>query len=370
MVKFVAHYFPQFYKFPGDNAWWDKGYTDWATVKGARALFNAHYQPRRPLDGKYYHLDDGRVMRWQNRLALAFGIYGFCFRHYWYNGRPLWEKPAQLFHGDRSLKLRYCLAWDNNPLINSGHDWDPAASKALQYGKVSDWQRHFTYVAPFFEDPRYITIDKKPVFLIGDSSHIPDAGHLLESWNALAIKRGFPGICFIQMLSHHPLDRRPLPFSAKLFCEPGYTIRHAMPEMKKGPSLQPHRDVANIIDTIDYIDYDDIYQALLLRPIGNEVLEIPGVFTDWDDSPRQSHRPIICSGSTPARFEAYLLQQIEKSLTQCDTNIIFINAWNAWAEGAYLEPDAIWGNGYLEVIKGAKERSYGLDLPLFYRTVF
>ena len=370
MVKIVVHYLPQFYEFPGNTAWWDKGYTDWAIVKGARALFKAHYQPRRPLDGKYYRLDDGRVLKRQNRLALAFGIYGFCFRHYWYNGRPLWEKPAELFHSDRSFKLRYCLAWDNNPLINRGHGQDPAVSKAQQYGTASDWQRHFSYVAPFFEDSRYMKIDKKPVFLIGDSSHIPEVGHLLDSWTALAIKRGFPGICFIQMLSHHPLDRRSLPFSAKLFCEPGYTIRHAMPPLKKDPSLQPSRDAANIIDAIDYIDYDDIYQAMLRRPVGKEVLEIPGVFTDWDDSPRKGHRITVCSGSTPARFEAYLLQQIEKSLSQFETNMIFVNAWNAWADGAYLEPDKRYGSGYLEAIKGAKERSYGLDLPLFYRTIF
>jgi len=370
MVKIVAHYLPQFYEFSGNSAWWHKGHTDWTAVQGARPLFKTHYQPRRSLNGKYYRLDDGQVLKWQARLALAYGIYGFCFWHYWYNGKPLWEKPTEFFHSDPSLKLRYCLAWDNNPSTKTEPFRDQRPSMEQQYGKAPDWQRHFSYVAQFFEDPRYIKIDQKPVFLINDSNHIADAGHLLESWDTLAINRGFPGICFIQMLSHQPLDRRSLPFSAKLYCEPGYTIRHGMPPLKKDTSLRSGHNVENLVDSIDHVDYDDIYKSLLQRPVGKDVLEIPGVFTDWDDSPRQDHNATVCSGSTPARFETYLLRQIERSLAQFDTNIIFVNAWNAWADGAYLEPDERYGNSYLEAIKGAKERSYGLDLPLFYRTIF
>ena len=377
MVKIVAHYLPQFYESPENNGWWVKGGSDWAVVKGARPLFKGHDQPRRPLGGKYYRLDDGEVMRWQVWSALEHGIYGFCFRHYWFNGRPLWEKPAELLLSDRSLKLPFCFAWANGPGTQTGYRRDRAAFLEQQYGQDQERQRHFSYMVPFFEDPRYIKIDKKPVFLILDSSHIPEAGRLLESWNALAVKRGFPGIYFIQMLSHRSLDRRSLPFSAKLYHEPGYTIGHTLhPPGKFRRSLiaavrrgincspLPFHYVKNIID------YDEIYHSLLRRSPGKGVREIPGVFTDWDDSPRRGYDSVVCSGSTPAKFEEYLLQQIKRCFSPFDSGMIFINAWNAWADGATLEPDERVGSGYLEAVSGAKKRSLGLDLPLFYRTLF
>ena len=308
MIKIVAHYLPQFYEIPENNAWWGKGTTDWAAVKGARPLFKGHDQPRRPLGGKYYRLDDGEVLRWQARLALEHGLYGFCFRHYWFNGRPFWEKPAELLLADRSLKFPFCFAWANEPWTKTGGQ-DQTVLMEQQYGNNLDWQSHFSYVAPFFEDPRYIKIDKKPVFLILDSNHIPEAGSLLESWNAFAVKRGFSGIYFIQMLSRRPLDRRSLPFSAKLYCEPGYTIGHDMP---------PHGgNTSTMMKSINPCSGE--------TP-GKGVREIPGVFTDWDDSPRRGHDSIVCSGSTPAKFEEYLLQQIKRCFSPFDSDMLFINS--------------------------------------------
>ena len=118
------------------------------------------------------------------------------------------------------------------------------------------------------------------------------------------------------------------------------------------------------------IDYDEIYESLLQRLPGKGGREIPGVFTDWDDSPRRGCDATICSGSTPAKFEEYLLRQIARSATLFDSELLFINGWNGWADGAYLEPDERAGSGYLKAVKGAKERCLGLDLPLFYRTLF
>jgi hypothetical protein len=105
-------------------------------------------------------------------------------------------------------------------------------------------------------------------------------------------------------------------------------------------------------------------------PPCKDVREIPGVFTDWDDTPRQGYDSVVCSGSTPAKFEEYLLQQIKRCFSPFDSDMIFIHGWNAWADGAYLEPDERVGSGYLEAVSGAKKRSLGLDLPLFYRTLF
>ena len=207
MIKILAHYLPPFYEIPQNNGWCGKGTTDWAAVKGARPLFKGHDQPRRPLGGNYYSLEDSEVLRWQARLALEHGLYGFCFRHYWFNGRPLWEKPAELLLADRSLNLPFCFAWGDEPWAKTG-DRGQAVSMDQEYGKEQDWQNHFSYVAPFFEDSRYIKIDKKPVFIISDSSRISEAERLLESWNDCALKRGFPGLYFIQMLSHHSLDHQ------------------------------------------------------------------------------------------------------------------------------------------------------------------
>jgi hypothetical protein len=353
MVKIIAHYLPQFHAIPENNEWWGKDYTDWSAIKGARPLFKGHDQPRRPLGGHYYSLDDVEVLRWQARLALEHGIYGFCFRHHWFNGKLLWEKPAELLLSDKELKLPFCFAWANKSLTRAGYGQDNAVLIEQLYGQPQDWENHFSYVARFFEDPRYIKIDKKPAFLILDSSSIPECGHLLESWNDWAVERGFPGLYFIQILSRAPIDRRPLPFSTKLYLEPGYTVQH---------TLHPH--------TSNIIDYDEIYQTILQRAPGPGGKEMLGVFTDWDNSPRRGTAPEICSGSTPAKFEEYLLKQIERSLSLFNGDLIFINGWNEWADGAYLEPDERSGTRYLEAVKKAARRSSGLNLPLFYRTIF
>ena len=162
-MKIIAFYLPQYHEIPENNKWWGKGFTEWVNVKKAHPLFEGHYQPRVPLNKNYYNLLDEEVQKWQVSLAKKYGIYGFCFYHYWFDGHLLLEKPVEQWLKNRDLDLPFCICWANENWTQAWVSKESTVLIAQKYGDKEMWRRHFEYLLPYFKDTRYIKENGRPL---------------------------------------------------------------------------------------------------------------------------------------------------------------------------------------------------------------
>lgn len=360
-MKIIAHHLPQYHSIPENDKWWGKGYTEWTAVKNARQLFRGHNQPRVPANNYYYNLLDDGVLNWQANLAKKYGIYGFCFYHYWFKGKLLLERPLEKMLESGEPDFPFCFSWANEPWTRTWYGQEKIILMPQDYGNKEDWKRHFDYLSKFFSDKRYIKVEGKPVFLIYNSTHIERCNEMIDYWRNIAPEFGFPGIHLIQTRSGLTFDTRTLNFDAEMYFEPGFTtnyclngfwrlLRKSKAFIKRNLNKLPlgNQRIENIIN------YDLVYKKILNRkPSGKKAYL--GVFTDWDNTPRRvcGTNSTIYIGSSPEKFEKYLVEQIVRSKEIFQSDMMFVNAWNEWGEGAYLEPDTYYGHRYLESVKKA-----------------
>ena len=114
-MKIIAFYLPQFHEIPENDEWWGKGFTEWVNVKKASPLYDGHEQPRVPLGGNYYNLLDDEVKVWQAQIAKKYGVYGFCYYHYWFNGKMVLEEPMEQMLKNKNIDMPFCICWANEP---------------------------------------------------------------------------------------------------------------------------------------------------------------------------------------------------------------------------------------------------------------
>jgi len=314
---------------------------------------------REPLNDNYYNILSLDIQKWQANIARKYGIYGFCYYHYWFKGKLLLEKPLEQVLKSKELDFPFCLSWANQSWTRTWYDDNETILMFQEYGNKKNWKEHFDYLLPIFQDKRYITINNKPIFLIYNSTDIDQCDAMIDYWQQLAKDNGLIGIYFINTLTGLPLDSRSLNFDAQMEFEPGYTTNHAMPMIwrilrrskagiKRG--INKRRFIEKKIENI--IDYDEIYKNIVKRKPNNQKTYL-GAFTDWDNSPRRKYKSIVYKGGNPEKFEKYLIMQINRSKKLYKNDLLFINAWNEWGEGAYLEPDKKFGFKYLEAVKNA-----------------
>lgn len=371
-MKLIAFYLPQFHAFPENDEWWGKGFTEWTNVKSAKPLFKGHYQPRVPLNKNYYDLTNVDALKWQADIAKKYGVYGFCYYHYWFDGHMLMEKPMELMLANREVDLPFCICWANE---NWTKAWAQHSRKVLiaqTYGDRDDWERHFNYLLPFFQDKRYIYKDGMPVFVIYRPELIPTLRPMLELWDKLAKKNGLKGIVY--MYQQHDYDHRTADtgdlFSYAIEYEPG-RVRGYYPKFPKKEQqicsfkISFRRGLNLLVNKLHLkqtklssvcYSYDDAWKRILaLKPTDNKLM--PGAFVDWDNTPRYKSRASIFQGATPEKFERYLTQQICHARDDYKKDMIFMFAWNEWGEGGYLEPDEKYGYGMLEAVHNALEKT-------------
>lgn len=197
-IKTIAFYLPQYHAIPENDWAWGVGFTEWTNVKKAKPLFEGHYQPRVPLENNYYNLLDERVLVEQSKTAQKYGIFGFCYYHYWFkNGKKLLEKPIEKMLQSKDVTIPYCLCWANE---NWTKKWDGSDNEVIvlqDYGGQNEWEKHFQYLLAYFRDKRYITINGKPVFLIYRPNIIPCIQKMLKFFERRALEVGLKGICFV-----------------------------------------------------------------------------------------------------------------------------------------------------------------------------
>ncbi|MCI8514244.1 MAG: glycosyl transferase [Lachnospiraceae bacterium] len=368
-MKLIAFYLPQYHTIPENDEWWGKGFTEWTNVKKAKPVRKGQVQPKIPLHENYYCLLDDEVKKWQAENAKKAGIYGFCYYHYWFNGKMLLERPAEQMLQNKEIRMPFCFSWANEPWSRSWKGEAKDVIMAQSYGTREDWKKHFEYLLPFFRDERYIREDGKPMFLIYKPDIMPQCYEMLAYWNELAMAEGFKGMYFgCQFPTSFRYKENEKKFDFTVEFEPLYTrtarqdfrnistgkgrlqllLRHPMRFM----NLCLKKFCNKCLNRPIVFDYRKTCEIMTKREpyFANAV---PGMFTSWDKTPRNGSRATIYAGSTPKLFEKYLKEQIRRAGSVYKTDYLFLTAWNEWGEGAYLEPDCENGYGYLEAVRNA-----------------
>lgn len=357
MVKLLAYYLPQFHEIPENNKFWGKGFTEWTNVRKAKPLYQNHYQPRVPYQENYYDLSNPQVMIEQMKLARKYGIYGFCFYHYWFgNGKVLLDKPLENILKTPEADLPFCISWANEDWVKT---WHGAGGEnrlliKLEYGQEDEWNRHIEWLLRFFKDDRYIKKDNKPVLLLYNASIIPNRNKMLALWDKRVKEEGFDGLWIVAMKRLETDNTRLTGVSANVSFEPRCAKMQMIQssncwfryKIKNGEKLSKIPILRHIIYA--RFDYDEANQIIINRK--HKKNEYRGVFTDYDDTPRRTKWAHMYKGATPAKFQKYLEANIQKSIEE-GNEFLFINAWNEWGEGAYLEPDERYGYAYLNAVK-------------------
>lgn len=378
-MKIIAFYLPQFHQIPENDEWWGEGFTEWVNVKRATKISEDQYQPRIPLDKNYYNLLDKEVMKNQFATAKEYGLYGFCFYHYWFNGKKLLEKPLEAMIEDKDLNIPYCLSWANESWTNA---WNPdKKSKILMkqtYGDKTRWKAHFDYILNFFNDPNYIKNNNKPLYVIYRPELIECLDEMLDYWTELAVESGFAGIDFSYQHIDYEINKgNEDRFTYNIEYQPTYalkdmrvndqpikdllikTIKRLLIFIQKLTTL----DLIYIIDektksrSLRSYSYDQVWRAVLKRNKNVGSKRVAGAFVDWDNTPRKQSKGFFFSGSSPEKFFKYMKLQIKNVKKNYSNDMIFLFAWNEWAEGGYLEPDERYKFAYLEALKRALEES-------------
>ncbi|KAB5604163.1 glycoside hydrolase family 99-like domain-containing protein [Bifidobacterium jacchi] len=347
-MKTLALHLPQFYTFPENDEWWGKGFTEWTNVKRAKPLYPNHVQPLVPFDNHYYDLSNPEELVWQHSLANKYGIDGFIYYHYWFNGKLLLEKPVENLLHTKKATQQFCLCWANEPWTRA---WDGKNKEIIMpqtFGGEEDWRAHIEYFIPFFKDTRYIRYNNHPVLFVYSPSKIPRFDEMIEYWNSYLESIRMNSIYLVEFISTF----NPSPYSkysqAVMEFEPLYSAHYQISLFR-----QAVRFFNKKMKNTDIIDYDYLWKKLLTKNrtySGRKI--ILSCFTNFDNSPRKGKSAFITKGASPDKFQRYVRQLINQQRKD-SIDVLVINAWNEWGEGAILEPTVQFGFQWLEALHSA-----------------
>jgi lipopolysaccharide biosynthesis protein len=346
----VAFYLPQFHPIPENDAWWGAGFTDWTNVAKARPLFRGHYQPHVPAELGYYDLRDESVRKRQADLARAHGISAFCYYHYWFEGRRLLQQPLDGVLASGRPEFPFCLCWANE---NWTRVWDGMSDNVLveQTYSAEDDLRHIRWLADVFRDARYLRVDGRPVFLVYRARQLPDPRATAELWRDEARRLGV-GEIFLARVESFPEeheDPATIGFDAAVEFQPDWANRPS--PLRRGPgwrALRRLRLTSSGFAANRVVDYGELIERALQKP-QPAYTRFPCVTPSWDNSARRQEDAWLTTDSTPGLYESWLREAIRRA--PAERPLVFLNAWNEWAEGNHLEPCERWGKAYLEATR-------------------
>ena len=354
--KLIAFYLPQFHTIPENDRWWGKGFTEWTNVTLGQPQFIGHYQPHLPDELGFYDLSNKETLTRQIELAKKYGVFGFCFHYYWFSGgKKLLEKPIFNYLNDRELDFPFMICWANEPWSRR---WDGSESDILmpQNFQEEDILKFIKDILPFFKDNRYIKINNSPVLIVYRPLYLKKKliKKTVKIWREYVKEEGFDdlylmytkmGCCF--------KDLSKVGFDASIEFPPNCTKAVAQKKLKiinpnyEGEIFNLHKTV---IETNKIKSEDNTYKT---------------VFPSWDNTARKKNNAHIFYNSSPEFYKKWLYNSIkETDELHPESKLVFINAWNEWAEGAHLEPDRKYGFAYLEATLDAL-LEYRLDLPFY-----
>lgn len=337
-VRAIAFYLPQYHPIPENDEWWGKGFTEWTNVARAKPLFRGHRQPRLPADLGFYDLRLPEAREAQAKLAASYGLAGFCYYYYWFNGRRLLERPLLEVLARRRPDFPFCVCWANE---NWTRHWDGRDREVLigQQHSPEDDRSFLESLLPIFEDERYIRVDNRPLLLLYRSQRFPDIARTTAIWRQVARAAGIGDLYLAAVQSFDAtwdLDPRPWGFDAAVEFPP-----HGLAAPMARPIGSPYKS--------RFFDYTRSAERFMARPVPHYPL-LRTVMPSWDNSPRRRERAHIFLKGSPEVYGRWLEEMVRQTrqLKFGEERLVFINAWNEWAEGNYLEPDLEHGLAYLE----------------------
>jgi glycosyltransferase involved in cell wall biosynthesis len=354
-VRTIAFYLPQFHPIPENDAWWGKGFTEWTNVSKAVPQYVGHYQPRLPDELGFYDLRVPEVQRRQIELAKHFGIHGFCFHYYWFTGRKrLLERPLNQFLDATDIDFPFCICWANE---NWTRRWDGMDQEILMEQKHApeDALQFIEDLAPALADPRYIKVDGRPLIIVYRASLLPDAKRTVQVWREFCASRGLGDPYLVAAQSFGLKDPRPFGFDAAVEFPP-HNI--ASGEVTSAQSYLNDKFEGRVFS------YEDIATrgGDIVWP---EYTLFKTIMPAWDNEARKPGKGHSFAGSTPATYKRWFdaaCHATNKRYQRADERLVFVNAWNEWAEGAYLEPDRRFGYGYLQATREVLEQISSPDV--------
>lgn len=336
----LAYYLPQFHSSPENDAWWGEGFTEWTNLARGLPRFAGHLQPRIPRDLGFYTLDNAEILRKQINLAAGAGLSGFVYYFYWFNRARLLDAPLNMMLADKSLDFPFCVMWANE---NWTRKWDGLEREVLiaQEYREADDEALVDCFAGLFADARYIRIGGRALLMIYRASLIPDAARRIATWRALFAARH--GENPLMVMAQSLGDYDPTPYGLDGAVE--------FPPHKIADEVSPINDRLDLFDpefSAKVYDYEDIAAASLRVAVPDYPL-IKTLMPGWDNDPRREGKGLVVHGASPKAYRAWLdgLVNYAKAQPFYGEALICVNAWNEWAEGAFLEPDVHFGAAFL-----------------------
>ena len=335
-VKTIAFYLPQFHEIPENNVWWGNGFTEWVNTKKAQPRFTGHYQPRIPhSDIGYYDLSEIDTMKKQAALAKQHKIYGFCFYYYWFSGKRLLEKPVDLLLKHPEIDINFCLCWANE---NWTKTWDGLEKNILMEQKYTkeDPLNFIKDIKIYINDSRYIRVNGKPVIIVYNPSKIPHAKEVFAAWRQYAQTEGIGDIVIW-------ICRTPGSGIKELGLETIVDKEVEFPPHNMGYSNIVKRDIVTNGHIYDYSKLVD--NVLEIREKEKSSYVYRCTMMGWDNSARRKDGYTVFDNYDLQKFYYWNLQNVREAKRKYlpEDRFVFVNAWNEWAEGTYLEPDEKYG---------------------------
>lgn len=354
-VKLIAFYLPQFHPFPENDEWWGKGFTEWTNVGKAKPNYEGHNHPHCPIHLGYYDLRIPEIQEEQARLAKEYGVYGFSYYFYWFDGKTLMESPLKAMLSNKNIDMPFCLTWANE---NWSRRWDGQENDVLiaQNHSRDDSLSFIKHLIPYFEDSRYIRIDNKPVLIIYRASIIPEINETADLWREELVKHGFSGLYLICAQTFGIKSPEPFGFDAAVEFPPHTVV-----------STDVRQDVK--LTNPEFTGYVFSYDQVVNNAVKNHEPEYKlfrAAMLSWDNTARKQNASHIFHGFSLLKYKQWLssicLNSLNNGKYGADEKIVFVNAWNEWAEGTHLEPDRAYGYAYLETTRSVLGQ---LDRKLF-----
>ena len=345
----IAYFLTQYSPDNHNDEWWGRGTTEWNNVSKAVPQFVGHRQPNLPGELGFYDLRIKENMMRQIEIAQNYGVDVFNFYYYWFAGERILEKPLNMFLEDKSLKMPFMFCWANENWTKRFSGTDEGILIGMENSE-ENYRQFIHEVIPYFSDERYFNVQGKIALQIYRPELIPNVEEIIAYWRKETIVACGKDLYLFACQSK----------SGFAWCAKGFDAEN---EWMQGSIRMQAKEITGHIKKInksfagEIFDYEDMVlnkKYVIKRNLGRKVY--PAIMPSWDNTARRNNRGTIWHNSRPDLYKQWLKDLIQSvnSRKELDMPIIFVNAWNEWGEGAYLEPDREYGFAYLQATWEAK----------------